>query len=105
MNMTHVNISKTYVFGTKNFFKKTKIVIHMDLCKYGQILTIQKFVIIKQLKFSKTKLFIWIYHLVLHYILNPNKFFGMWINIFFFILWCFSQMINPYILISKVHYY
>jgi hypothetical protein len=47
----------------------------MDLWKYGQILTIQKSLTIKQLRFSKKRFFIWIYHLVLHYILNPNKIF------------------------------
>jgi hypothetical protein len=29
--MPHLKLSKTYAFGTKNFFKKTKIAIHMDL--------------------------------------------------------------------------
>jgi hypothetical protein len=36
--MAHVNISKTYIFETKIFFLKTKIAIHVDLWKYGQIL-------------------------------------------------------------------
>jgi hypothetical protein len=62
----------------------------MDLWKYGQILTIQRSLIIKWLRFSKKRFLIWVYHLILHYILNPNKKFGMWINIIFFILWCFS---------------
>jgi hypothetical protein len=53
----------------------------MDLWKYGQILTIQKFLIIKRLRFLNKIFFIWIYHLVLHHILNPNNKFGMWINI------------------------
>ncbi len=66
------------------------------LWKYGQILTIQKFLIIKQLRFSKKRFLIWVYNLVLHYILNPNIKFGMWINIKVFILWCFSQTTNPY---------
>jgi len=41
----------------------------MDLWKYGQILTIQKSLIVKPLKFSKNKFLIWVYHLVLHYML------------------------------------
>jgi hypothetical protein len=36
--MPHLKLFKTYVFGTN----KLKITIHMDLWKYGQILTIQK---------------------------------------------------------------
>jgi hypothetical protein len=72
------------------FEKQTKIAIHMDLWKYGQILTIQKSLIIKQLKFLKKTFFKWVYHLVLHYILSANNKFGMWINIFFSILWCLS---------------
>jgi hypothetical protein len=55
----------------------------MDLWKYGEILTIRKFWIIKWFKFSKKKFLIWIYHLVLHKILNPNNFFGMSVNFFF----------------------
>jgi hypothetical protein len=53
----------------------------MDLWKYSQILTSQKSLTIKQLMFSKKRFFIWIYHLELHYILNPNNKFEMWINI------------------------
>jgi hypothetical protein len=68
--------------------KNLKIVTHMDLWKHGQILTIQKSLVIKRLRFSKKKFFLWIYHLVLHYILSLNKKFGMWINIMFSILWC-----------------
>jgi len=49
----------------------------MDLWKYGQILTIQKSLFIEQLKFSKKKFLIWVYHVVLHYILSPNKKFGI----------------------------
>jgi hypothetical protein len=41
----------------------------MDLWKYGQILTIQKSLSVKPLKFSKNKFLIWVYHLVLHYML------------------------------------
>jgi hypothetical protein len=55
----------------------------MDVWKYGQILTIKKSLNIKWLKFSKKRLFIWIYHLVLQYILGPNNKFGMWINMKF----------------------
>jgi hypothetical protein len=39
--------------GQKNWKHKTKIAIHMDLWKYGQILTIQKSLTIKWLRFSK----------------------------------------------------
>jgi hypothetical protein len=67
---------------------KTKIVTHMDLWKYGQILTIQKSLTIKWLRLSKKRFFIWVYHLILHYILNINNKFGMWINIKISILWC-----------------
>jgi hypothetical protein len=77
----------------------------MDLWKYGQILTIQKTLTIKQLKFSNKILFIWVYHLILHYILSPNNKFGIWIDIKFSILWCFSQMTSLYFSTSKVHYY
>jgi len=78
--------SKTF----KKFEKQTKIATHIDLWKYGQSLTIHKSLTIKQLRFSKKKSFIWVYHLVLHYILSPNNKVGMWINIKFSILWCFS---------------
>jgi hypothetical protein len=57
----------------------------MDLWKYGQIVTIQKSLIIKWLRFSKKRFLIWVYHFVLCHILNPNNKFGMWINIIFFI--------------------
>jgi hypothetical protein len=62
----------------------------MDLWKYGQILTIQKSLTIKRLRFSKNGFFIWVYDLVLHYLLSPNNKFGMWININFSILWFFE---------------
>ncbi len=74
---------KKYAFGTKTLKKKTKIATHMDLWKYSQILTIQKFLIIKKLMISKKRFFIWVYNIVLHYILSPNNKFGMWININF----------------------
>jgi len=100
--------SKTFqkiLLEQKNWKKKTKIATHMDLWKYGQILTIQKSLTIKQLRFSNKRFFIWIYHLVLHHILNPNNKFGMQINVHFSILWWSNQMTNPYFSISKVHYY
>jgi len=102
--MPHLKLSKK-CFWDKFFEKQTKIVTHMDLWKYDQILTIQKSLTIKQLRFSKKRLFIWIYHLLLHYILSPNNKCGMWINIKFSILWCSTQMTNPCFSISKVHYY
>jgi hypothetical protein len=86
--LTHVKLSKTYFLGQK---KLKKIAIHMDLWKYGQISTIQKFLIINWLKFSNKRFIIWIYHHVLIYILSPNNKFGMWINISFFILWWSNQ--------------
>jgi hypothetical protein len=52
--MPHVNLSKTYFLG-QEIEKKMKIAIHMDLWKYGQNLTNQKSLIIKQLSFSKKK--------------------------------------------------
>jgi hypothetical protein len=58
-------------------WKTKKIVTNMDLWKYGQILTIQKFLTIKRLRFSNKFFFIWIYYLVLHHILSPNNKFGM----------------------------
>jgi hypothetical protein len=63
------NIFKNTCFWTKKIEKQTKITIHMDLWKYGQILTIQKTSLtIKWLRFSKKRFLIWVYHLVLHYI-------------------------------------
>jgi hypothetical protein len=44
--MPHVKLSKNMFLGQKNWRKK-KIATHMDLWKYGQILTIQKSLIIK----------------------------------------------------------
>jgi hypothetical protein len=75
---------KKYVFGTKKL-KKNKIVTHMDLWKYCQILNIKKSLTIKWLRISKKSFFKWIYHFILHYILNFNNKHGMWINISFFI--------------------
>jgi len=102
--MTYVKLSKK-LFWNKKIEKQTKIATHMDIWKYGQILTIQKSLTIKQLKFSNKRFFTWIYHFLLHHILSPNNKFGMWINIIFSILWWFSQMTNPYFSISKVHYF
>jgi len=48
--MPHLKLSKTYVFE-----KHTKIVTHMYLWKYDQILTIQKSLAIKWLRFSKKR--------------------------------------------------
>jgi hypothetical protein len=80
--MPHLKLSKNMLLEQRNW-KKKKIGTHMDLWKYGQILTIQKSLIIKRLRFSKNIFLIWLYHLVLHYILSPNNKFGMWININF----------------------
>jgi hypothetical protein len=65
--MPHPKLSKK-CFWDKEIEKQTKIATHMDLWKYGQILTIQKSLTIKWLKFSKNKFFMWVYHHVLHYI-------------------------------------
>jgi hypothetical protein len=40
-----------YMLLGQKIEKQTKIVIHMNLWKYGQILTIQKFITIKHLRF------------------------------------------------------
>jgi hypothetical protein len=68
----------------KKIEKQIKITIYMDLWKYCQILTIQKSLTIKWLRFLKKRFLIWIYHLVLDHILSPNNKFGMQINIIFF---------------------
>jgi hypothetical protein len=78
--MPHLKLSKKS-FSPKTFEKQTKFATHMDLWKYGHNLTIQKSLTIKRLRFSKKKFFIWVYHIVLHYILSLNNKFGMWINI------------------------
>ncbi len=80
--MPHLQLSKNMLLGQRNW-KQIKIGTHMDLWKYGQILTIQKSLIIKRLRFSKNIFLIWFYHLVLHYILSLNDKFGMWISINF----------------------
>jgi hypothetical protein len=84
--MTHVKAFKNIFFETRKLKKKI-IATHMDLWKYSQILTIQKFLNIKWLKFTNKKFFIWIYHCLLHHILSPNNEFGMWINKKKSILW------------------
>jgi hypothetical protein len=83
MNDNPCKTFKYIWFWNKKIEKQTKIATHMDFWKYGQILTIQKFLIIKRLRFSNKRFSIWVYHLVLHHILSPNKKFGMWINIIF----------------------
>jgi len=37
--MAHLKLSKTYFLGNKETEKQTKIATHMNLWKYGQILT------------------------------------------------------------------
>jgi hypothetical protein len=102
--MPHLKLSKFLLLGQKNW-KTNKICNSYEIMKNGQILTIQKSLTIKWLRFSNKTFLIWVYHLVLHYILSPNNKFGLWINIKFSILWCSNKMINPYFLISKIHYY
>jgi hypothetical protein len=59
--MPNLKRSKKICFGDNFFEKQTKIATHMDLWKYGQILIIEKLLIIKQLKFSKKNFLIWVY--------------------------------------------
>jgi hypothetical protein len=80
--MSHLKLSKKMFLG-QFFWKTNKNCNSYGLMKYGQIWIIQKSLAIKQLRFSKTLFFIWVCHLVLDYILNPNNKFGMWININF----------------------
>jgi hypothetical protein len=81
--ITHVKLSKNMLLGPKKIEKKTKIVTNMDLWKYGQILTIQKSLIIKWLRFLKKRFLIWIYHFILRHILSPNNKFGIESTLFF----------------------
>ncbi len=81
--MTHLKLSKNMLLGQRNW-KTNKIASHIDLWIYGQIWTIKKSLIIKWLRFSKKRFIIRIYHFLFHHILNPDKKFGMWINIKFF---------------------
>jgi hypothetical protein len=60
-------IFKKKCFCDKKIEKQTKIATHMDLWKYGQILTIQKSLVIKRLRFSKKRFFIWV--IILYYII------------------------------------
>jgi hypothetical protein len=55
--MPHLKLSKK-CFWDKKVENQTKIASHMDLQKYGQILTIQKLLAIKPLMFSKKRFFI-----------------------------------------------
>jgi hypothetical protein len=103
MNNAPSKTFKKYVFQIKKIEKQTKIVTHRDLWKYGSILTIQKSLTIKWLRFSKIRFLILVYHLIIHHTLSRNNNFGMWINIIFFILWCSNQMTNPYFSTLKVH--
>jgi hypothetical protein len=92
---------KKYVFGIMFLKNKQKLQLIWTI----QPSTIQKFLTTKWLRFSKKRFLAWVYHLVLHYILNPNNEFGMWIKIKISILWFSIQMTSPYFFISKVHYY
>jgi hypothetical protein len=103
--MPHLKLSKNMFLGQRNW-KKTKFAIHMDLWKYGQILTIQTSLIIKRLEFSKKRFFIWVYHFILHYILSPNNKLGMWINIFVPIRWLVHIFqFQKSITINKLNFY
>jgi hypothetical protein len=83
--MTHVKLSKI-CFWNKEIEKQKTIATHLDLLKYGQIITIQKSLTIKWLSFSNKRFLISVYHIVLHHILSPNNQFGMYINIIFSIV-------------------
>jgi len=83
MNNDPCKTFKNICFWDRKFEKQTKIATCINLWKYGQILTIQKSLTIKWLRFSKRRFMICVYHFVFHHILSPNNKFGMWINIFF----------------------
>jgi len=93
--MPHLKLSKKNLLGQKNW-KTNKNCNSYGLMKTWSNFNHSKVLTIKRLRFSKKRFFIWIYHLVLHYILNPNNKFGMWVNIIFSILWCSSQTTNLY---------
>ncbi len=95
-----VKFSKNMLLGQKNW-TINKIATRRDLWKYGLILIIQKSLIIKWLNFSKKIFFIWIYHIIIHHILDPNNKFGMRINIIFYILWCSNETTSPYFQLQK----
>jgi hypothetical protein len=101
--MPYLKISKNMLLG-KIVWKKINC-NSCDLWKCDQIWTIQKPLTIKRLRFSNKRFFIWVHHLILHYILSPNNKFGIWIILFFSILWCSSEMTSPYFFTSKVHNY
>jgi hypothetical protein len=58
MNNDPCKTFKNYAFGIKKIEKQTKIATCIDLRKYGQILTIQKSLTIKWLRFSKKRFMI-----------------------------------------------
>ncbi len=100
--MPQVKFQKIW-FWDEEIEKQTKFASHRNLWKHGSILTIQKALTIKWLRFSKKIILVWIYHFMIHHI--SNNFFGMWININIFILWCFSQTTNSYFSTLKIHYF
>jgi len=53
MNNDPCKAFKNICFWNKEIEKQTKVAIHMDLWKYGQILTVQKSLTIKRLSFQK----------------------------------------------------
>jgi len=64
--------------------KNKQIATHRDLWKYGPILTIQKSLTIKWLRFLIKRFLIWVYYLIIDHILSSNNKFGMWIIFIFF---------------------
>jgi hypothetical protein len=67
MNNASCEAFKKYALEIKKM-KFFYIVTDMDLWKYDKILAIQKSFTIKQLRFSKNRFLIWIYHLILYYV-------------------------------------
>jgi hypothetical protein len=80
--MTHVKLSKNMFLGQRNW-KTNKNCNLYGLMKIWSNFNHSKVLIIKWLRFWKKRFLIWIYHFVLHHILNPSNKFEMWINIIF----------------------
>jgi hypothetical protein len=104
MNSDPCSLSKNMFLGFK-IWKTKKNFNSYGLMKMWSNINHSKVLFIKQLNFSRKRFFISVYHFILHHILNFNNKIEMWINNFFFILWCFYRTTNSYFSISKVHYY
>jgi hypothetical protein len=68
--MAHLKLLKNMLSRKK---LKKKINNSYGLMKNGQIFTIQKSLTTKRSRFSKKIFFIWVSHLLLHYILSSNN--------------------------------